>query len=783
MPPAQVTGQHPEACPCLAPKQLPARQGLDPPCREGKEGGAFHCRSPVQQGPLPDKGGPKGSPPLELCSRRQPDLGAANGLSPPTSSSRPIRAAQPQRERRSSTSNRDTSVCTPSTAKVATKHLNTSTSPPVRAASGTEDSPNTSPPLGCASPDVAEDGALSDLELHLGAYAGRGSSSASSSSSEDEPLLSLKEILERSVRPPHTPDKAAFSEPSTPIQKLPAPTGKSRPVNYKNTLEQMLKDKEENQRLKEIELKLLVTCKEDLLKLAEEEDGDDITEEAISHEHRAILKRFSVVSNGIPDVHPGEEVFTLSNFGRLFSQHSLDLRRCAVTPQNPAQKTLLQASPEEQLFLIGSGLLLKAYRSSPCQPAVTSWLFQMMSVHLDRRTSTQILRSMKDIALIAADQIVMSKSRTFEVWMPSVQDVALIFLNMGVPFVTLFSLEALQPPFSEGDILQSTNFCSEEDSSRNKLNRDSFPEHNFENVIKYLALCVALCPRAYTDQELLLLLTVVCRVSLETRLQLLPTEDVCWLLYHLVNNMRDWDSQLPQICLALTDMTEDHHNLRRLVQLLPDHKRGKQLRKHLSVSIISKLLNHRCTYKPVNAEFQLSALLRYLPRMRPSALLSAFFPGKKKKKKKEEEEEDRMEGEVCAMSQDQQAYYLCYSLLALANEASNFDTFPSTQKDPLRLLSAQLDKYIKSEIREGEQWLYRSKVKDFVARISTRWQMLLHKSRPMQGKLHDYWQPPPEDMVSSSQESQQGEPQADETAINIVSPVTTQTETDGAAGD
>lgn len=99
-----------------------------------------------------------------------------------------------------------------------------------------------------------------------------------------------------------------------------------------------------------------------------------------------------------------------------------------------------------------------------------------------------------------------------------------------------------------------------------------------------------------------------------------------------------WSSlyvQLSQVCQAITNLSDDHHNLRRLVQLLPHSDRGKwvillfcenkyaffisfnifnilflflslgrQLRRHVSVSIISKLLNHRCTYTPSCTEFQ-----------------------------------------------------------------------------------------------------------------------------------------------------------------------------------
>ena len=48
---------------------------------------------------------------------------------------------------------------------------------------------------------------------------------------------------------------------------------------------------------------------------------------------------------------------------------------------------------------------------------------------------------------------VKSGSQKFEVWVPSVADVTLVLLNMGASFATLFPLEKIQPPFSEGDLL------------------------------------------------------------------------------------------------------------------------------------------------------------------------------------------------------------------------------------------------------------------------------------------------------------------------------------------
>ncbi|XP_070980626.1 SMC5-SMC6 complex localization factor protein 2-like isoform X4 [Oncorhynchus clarkii lewisi] len=596
-----------------------------------------------------------------------------------------------------------------------------------------------------------------DVELGLGLDLGLElelSQASSSSSSEDE-LPSLQQILDRTARPPDTPEKGTFTAPSTPVgprhhSQLPV-TSKAKPTSYRNNLDEMLKEKESIQRSKEMETKLRLSCEENLLRLAEEEEEDESAENmeaAISHQQREFLQRFSVVSSAIRDLHPGEAMFSLDNFGRLFSQHTLQLRHCNVSPRDTAQKTLLWSTPDQFRSHVSSELIQRAYRSSPCPPQVARWLFQMVSVHSDKLTCHQVLKALKDIACSAAEHMMLNKNERFEVWVPSVGDVTLVFMNMGVPFVTLFPLENLQPPFTEGDLLEGFQISTESLSSKKELS--TFPEHNFDSVIKYLSHCTSLCPRAYSDGELLLLLTVVSRVGLDTQLTLQPTEHLRSLLRNLISSIRDWDVMLPRICMSLIDLSDDHHNLRWLVQLLPDNIRGKQLRRHLSVSAISKLLNIRCTYRPSNTEFQLSDLRRYLPRMRPSSLLrglaTSFRRSQNAHREREEEEED------CA-SLDQQAYYLCYSLLALANEATNFEFFPPEQKNQLLLLCAELEKHIKCDIRESEKMLYRSKVKDFVARIYTKWQVLVQRTRPLQGKLYDYWQPLPEDAVSSSQES------------------------------
>ncbi|KAM3605763.1 uncharacterized protein V6R79_004223 [Siganus canaliculatus] len=569
--------------------------------------------------------------------------------------------------------------------------------------------------------------------------------SFSSQSSDEEPLLSLQEMMEQPTNRPNSPEKRSFSEPNTPnslqsnTQPLPLTT---KSGNYKNNLDQMLKQRNASKRAKETEAQLLDSCKEYRLRIAECEKAEEDREEGVDSEHQEFLQRFSLTSTAIREVAPGEMVFNLDKFGQLFNPNTLQLRQCIVNPTGTAQKALLWSSPAQLRLHINIGLFQEAYDClSPCPAQVTRFLFKMMSVHNERMVSEKILQVLCDIACTAASQIVKNGSQKFKVWVPSLADVALVLMNMGVAFVTLFPSENLQPSFTEGDLLRDIYVETESPSSDTE--QRTFPEHNYSNILRYLCHCMTLCPRAYSDDELLLLLTVVGRAALDTQLILQSSVDVYPLLYRVISNIRDWDAMLPKICLALTDVTDDHHNMCLLVQLLPDNTRGKRLRRHLSLAMISKLLDGHCTYRPTKAEVQLFKLRLYLPRMQPTALFQMLNSSGKT----QEDDEDMT-------LLDQQSYYLCYSLLTLTNEASNFQFFPAQQKEQLLQLSTELVTHVKCDIRESEKCLYRSKVKDLVARIETKWNLLILKTKPLHGQLYDYYQPPHAKTPTSSRQEQ-----------------------------
>ncbi|NXT87874.1 SLF2 protein, partial [Anhinga rufa] len=309
---------------------------------------------------------------------------------------------------------------------------------------------------------------------------------------DDEVFMPLQEILSSSPKPQAgTLEEScldSFSEDTmTPLLKLHL----SKPpvvsqVSYVNSLEHLLKEKEESKRVNELEKRL----QEDIQgREMNSSDGDDEEnaggDEDLSEEHRSFIKRFSVIAHAIPDYHPGEDIFDLSTSGKIFNQHNLDLRHFHFTPQNAVEKLLLSSGVTQQLSLTINGFLSSAYSCILCPIPILKCLFQMMSVHPDYCVSTQILDRLMEITLKNAS----ISDEQSKPWIPSLADVSAVFVNMGVAFRSLFPLQHLQPNFKECDILSQMQETVSKQQPRGDLTSaspafSSLPENNLINVIK-----------------------------------------------------------------------------------------------------------------------------------------------------------------------------------------------------------------------------------------------------------------------------------------------------------
>ncbi|KFV74658.1 Protein FAM178A, partial [Dryobates pubescens] len=551
------------------------------------------------------------------------------------------------------------------------------------------------------------------------------------SNEEDVVFVPLHEILSSSPKPQGgTLEELCLDsfgqDTMNPLMKL--------HVSYVNSLEHLLKEKEESKRIDELEKQLLEDMQGGETDSSDGEDKEnDNGDEDLSEEHRAFIKRFSVVAHAIPNIHPGEDIFDLSTCGKIFNQHNLDLRNFYFIPQNPKEKLLLSSGVTQQLSLAVNGFLSSAYSRVLCPIPILKWLFQMMSVHPDYYVSTQILDRLMEITVKNAS---LSDEQS-KPWTPSLADVSTVLVNMGAGFRSLFPLQHLQPNFNECDILsQMQETVSKQprgDLTSASPSFSSLPENNLINVIKFLGFCTTVIQGGYTDQEILLLLLLLFKISLEKQLKQVPLIDFQCLFIKLLTSIKDWDTKMPELCLAVSELSSHHHNLLWLVQLVPSWiVRGREVRRRLSLVIILKLLNKKDTEIPDDSDKQMSLLHHFLVYMKPSHLLKMM---------REQQKQQNADGDHLHTELEQEAYYLIYILLHLVSEASFFDVVNSNQRQHLLKLCGVLDKHIKCDIREDARLFYRTKVKDLVARIYGKWQDMIQTTRPTQGKLHDFWKP------------------------------------------
>ncbi|XP_053167505.1 SMC5-SMC6 complex localization factor protein 2 isoform X2 [Hemicordylus capensis] len=547
------------------------------------------------------------------------------------------------------------------------------------------------------------------------------------SSDDEEELLSLDEILAQSSRPsPKSPEQ--INEEDTPNTTIPL---LDVLVSYMNRLEHLLEEKEEFRRVDELERQLQQAKQESEMNSPSEELSND---GELSTEHSAFIKRFSIINDAIPDQHPGENIFQIANAGKLFNQHNLDLRNVGFHPQNPIEKYLLGSGVTQQLFVILEGLLVSAYHSSPCPVPILKWMFQMMSIHSDCSVSRKILHILMTLTIKHAS----SGNDQPRPWIPTLLDIATVLINVGIPFSALFPLLEFQPPFTEGCIMSemqnNVGKPTSEDLFGNSASFFLLIETNLCNMAKFLRLCVSICPECYTDKEIFLLLLLLFKLSLEKELKQFPLVDLECLIIKLLENIREWNTKMSELCLAISDLSSHHHDLLWLVQFVPNWiTRGRQVRRHLSLIVISKLLKSNVNI-PSSHDQQMSLLCSDLVKMKPSNLL-------KKRILETMQQRDGLNRESLLSELEPQAYYLTYVLLHFVREASNSEITNPSQRNWLLKLSSTLEKHVKCDIREDARLFYRTKVKDLVARTYSKWQQIIHSSQLTQGKIHDFWDP------------------------------------------
>lgn len=552
-----------------------------------------------------------------------------------------------------------------------------------------------------------------------------------SSDDEEETFKPLDEILQMATKTvPATPQKQNLDHSfvslsqspllGTPVKKVQVHS--QTPLLYVNNLDRLVKEQEESKRLDEME-KLLHEELENGLGVASEEQDSIAEDGELTDEHREFLEKFTLVTNAIPDQHPGEEVFHLSESGAIFNLCSLDLKHPESSAQSSEENMIFSCDQENQIMLATEGFLTFLYRFKKCPDFLMRWMFKMISIHPSYTVSVKLLHTLIEISCNNLSNL---QERP---WIPSLLDIATVFANMGIHFDTLFPLPHILPSFSSADLRSELPLSGSLESRHSEPIFSHVPEFQIAHVIKFLGFCSAVCRESFCDLEILALIVLLLKLHLEKELKDFPAVDLHCLIETLLQNIKSWERLMPEMFYAISELSTHHHNYIKLLQLIPTSEdRGRQLRKHLSLIFMSNILYGNCTDVPLDYDSQMLLLRQLMAQMRPSSLVKRMQQCPENKSK-------------TSLELDQEAYYMTFSLLHLVNDASSSDEPPSIQRKYLLKLCTELEKHIKSDIREDARFFYRTKVKDLVARIHGRWQELLLYSRPKQGKLHDYWEP------------------------------------------
>ncbi|XP_054331889.1 protein FAM178B isoform X1 [Pongo pygmaeus] len=526
--------------------------------------------------------------------------------------------------------------------------------------------------------------------------------------------------------------------------------------SYFNNLDYLLQEKREQALEQERERLLLQECL-NLNSLDLDED-----EVLLTPEHRMLVEKYSVSLQTIPPVHPGETVF-------LPRRHPLPciLDSSLLKPRSHLEGLFLSSPPAQQLSFLRSGLLNTLYLHMPdCPVPLLQWLFQLVT--WPPETSLGAFGLLWDLIV---DGIFLQPDEDKHLWCPSLQEVREAFHSLGAHSPALYPLG---PLWHGGRVLPGEAGLSENEEQ--DAPQEVALDISLGHIYKFLALCAQAQPGAYTDENLMGLIELLCRTGLDVGLRLLPKVDLQQLLLLLLENIREWPGKLQELCCTLSWVSDHHHNLLALVQFFPDMtSRSRRLRSQLSLVVIARMLGQQETlplWQEKTQQFaghcwagvpdgqvaglcisrklqqrphgagaeahvgelnlkdrtysievtQLSSLSRLLGLMRPSSLRqylgSVPLPPC-------QEQQPKASAEL-----DHKACYLCHSLLMLAGVVVSCQDITPDQWGELQLLCMQLDRHINTQIRESPQAMHHTMLKDLATQTYIRWQELLTHCQP-----------------------------------------------------
>lgn len=515
-----------------------------------------------------------------------------------------------------------------------------------------------------------------------------------------------------------TPEKGIAPENFTPSPVIGTEVKREEKTKYKLSFDKIIhereKKREKDAELAKIEEELQRGLKQGgIFHVQEQSTVSDIeSEEELTDDGRDLkdctlpkdIKKFLV------DVHDfsveliGEDIFPL--FQRNVTSQDFPCLSMRPPPEGDSFESKLLTAPSRNLQeLLCGGWILQHYLNRPCPPDVAHWLFQILCRHSDRH----IIKSSFDVLWVLTEAAAENRKDLPQrprgsSWVPSVKKIVMELLRLG----------ATIPQLYPGNLVDALNikemFFSEIDSGEIQIvdvtvsggpQTECFPAENIMHLVQFVTHCLQKCPRSVTVQDLRKLVLLMCRLSLDVRLQTRVFDiEMCLAAAMNCYGEMQWPDEVKELCSIVVVLSSHHRNLLHLVEIQPPSVLGVQLQRLLSATLLQWLVPKFCEHvepeknctsercdAPVPDSIEVSNLVKLVERLK------------------------------CT---DESDYFLLHTIISLVSFAVGSEDLPSQERGPLEKLTDKLRK-LNGDIKDPRAaFMDRTKVKDLLLRTIFR---------------------------------------------------------------
>lgn len=416
------------------------------------------------------------------------------------------------------------------------------------------------------------------------------------------------------------------------------------------------------------------------------EKQDDPSSENLLPEHQEQIEHLEMKKSVICPAHPGETIFCSSRYQQLFTP-SITPSMCGFSPgESYIDKFLSSVQPRNFGALLSSEVLVNCLEKVTHPKPILKWLLFLLSVDGSHLAMDGCCKALEEYLYT---QKVFHEDEN--PWAPCVEDILSIFMNCGA------SKEDVLPTdvFKDDEKISSLSkgITREANVGLPPPNAGSLNRENLRLVLQVLALALQRRPK-YDTSHLTALYVMLCRVALDKSLSSgIVNIEVQSSLGSILccYPESEWKTCAIKLCSILPSLTEHHHNKVCLASLSPYGRRGQFLQRRVSYLMLRQLFDMEPSPEDKIENCKIRDLHQFLPHLQQ------------------------------LVTSDMYKLYSCITLIDLG--VGNGVISPG-EKDSLQYLSEQIKK-ISGDTRDDVRVLDRSRVKDQMVRLTSKWTLRL----------------------------------------------------------